>query len=90
VAKASIRSYEEAASVFGATAWQRFRRITLPLLGPSIQSALIPRTVLAFEALFSGADQPGVHQGKSKPGLRGRSGVRGVDYGDHSPRRYST
>jgi len=41
--------YEEAASVFGATAWQRFRRVTLPLLRPSIQTALILRTVLAFE-----------------------------------------
>jgi len=41
--------YEEAASVFGATAWQRFSRVTLPLLRPSIQTALILRTVLAFE-----------------------------------------
>ncbi|MGH7104193.1 MAG: carbohydrate ABC transporter permease [Acetobacteraceae bacterium] len=40
---------EEAASVFGAGAWQRFRRVTLPLLRPSIQTALILRTVLAFE-----------------------------------------
>jgi multiple sugar transport system permease protein len=44
------REYEEAASVFGATAWQRFRRVTLPLLRSSIQTALILRTVLAFEA----------------------------------------
>lgn len=44
------REFEEAASVFGATAWQRFRRVTLPLLRPSIQTALILRTVLAFEA----------------------------------------
>ncbi len=44
------KEYEEAASVFGATAWQRFRRVTLPLLRPSIQTALILRTVLAFEA----------------------------------------
>ena len=35
--------------MFGATAWQRFRRVTLPLLRPSIQTALILRTVLAFE-----------------------------------------
>jgi multiple sugar transport system permease protein len=41
--------YEEAASVFGATAWQRFRHVTLPLLRSSIQTALILRTVLAFE-----------------------------------------
>jgi multiple sugar transport system permease protein len=44
------QEYEEAASVFGATAWQRFRRVTLPLLRPTIQTALILRTVLAFEA----------------------------------------
>ncbi len=44
------KEFEEAASVFGATAWQRFRHVTLPLLRPSIQSALILRTVLAFEA----------------------------------------
>jgi multiple sugar transport system permease protein len=42
--------FEEAAQVFGATAWQRLRRITVPLLRPSIQTALILRTVLAFEA----------------------------------------
>ena len=29
--------------------WTRFSRITLPLLPPSLQSALILRTVLAFE-----------------------------------------
>jgi multiple sugar transport system permease protein len=43
------KEYEEAADVFGATPWQRFTRITLPLLKPSIQTALILRTVLAFE-----------------------------------------
>src|SRR5438477_3498142 len=43
------REYGEAAEVFGATAWQRFSRITLPLLKPSLQTALILRTVLAFE-----------------------------------------
>lgn len=43
------REYGEAAEVFGATAWQRFVRVTLPLLKPSLQTALILRTVLAFE-----------------------------------------
>lgn len=43
------KEYEEAADVFGATPWQRFFRITVPLLKPSIQTALILRTVLAFE-----------------------------------------
>jgi multiple sugar transport system permease protein len=43
------KDYAEAAEVFGASAWTRFRKITLPLLKPSLQSALILRTVLAFE-----------------------------------------
>jgi multiple sugar transport system permease protein len=43
------KEFSEAAEVFGAGAWTRFRRITLPLLKPSLQSALILRTVLAFE-----------------------------------------
>jgi multiple sugar transport system permease protein len=43
------KEFGEAADVFGATPWQRFRRVTLPLLRPSIQTALILRTVLAFE-----------------------------------------
>ena len=43
------KEYGEAAEVFGATPWQRFTRVTLPLLKPSIQTALVLRTVLAFE-----------------------------------------
>lgn len=43
------KEYSEAAEIFGAGPWTRFRKITLPLLKPSIQSALILRTVLAFE-----------------------------------------
>lgn len=43
------KEYGEAAEIFGATPWTRFRRVTLPLLKPSLQSALILRTVLAFE-----------------------------------------
>jgi multiple sugar transport system permease protein len=43
------KEYGEAADIFGATPWVKLRRITLPLLRPSIQSALILRTVLAFE-----------------------------------------
>ncbi len=44
------KEYGEAAEVFGASPWKSFTRITLPLLKPSIQTALILRTVLAFEA----------------------------------------
>ena len=43
------KEYGEAADVFGATPWQRFTRVILPLLKPSIQTAMILRTVLAFE-----------------------------------------
>jgi multiple sugar transport system permease protein len=43
------KEYAEAAEVFGANAWQRFTKVTLPLLKPSIQVALILRTILAFE-----------------------------------------
>ncbi len=43
------KEYYEAAEVFGASAWKRFLRITLPLLRPSLQTALILRVILAFE-----------------------------------------
>lgn len=43
------KEYGEAAEVFGATRWQRFRRVTLPMLKPSLQTALILRVILAFE-----------------------------------------
>jgi multiple sugar transport system permease protein len=40
----------EAARVDGATAWQRFRRITIPLLMPALLVALIFRTLDALRA----------------------------------------
>lgn len=43
------KEYGEAAQVFGATGWQRLRHVTLPLLRPSLQVALILRTILAFQ-----------------------------------------
>lgn len=43
------KEYYEAAEVFGASPWKRFVRITLPMLRPSLQTALILRVVLAFE-----------------------------------------
>jgi multiple sugar transport system permease protein len=39
----------EAADVYGATNWQKIRRVVLPLLRPSLQVALILRTILAFQ-----------------------------------------
>lgn len=43
------KDYNEAAEVFGASFWQRLRHVTLPLLRPSLQVALILRTLAAFQ-----------------------------------------
>jgi multiple sugar transport system permease protein len=43
------REFNEAAEVFGAGFWQRLWRVTLPMLKPSIQVALLLRVILAFE-----------------------------------------
>ncbi|WP_290870433.1 sugar ABC transporter permease [Hamadaea sp.] len=43
------RDYDEAAAVFGANYWQRLRKVILPQLRPSLQVALILRTILALE-----------------------------------------
>ncbi len=43
------KDYQETASVFGAGRWQTLRHVTLPLLRPSLQTALIIRTILAFQ-----------------------------------------
>ncbi len=39
----------EAAEVFGASLWQRVRHVILPMLKPSLQVALILRTILALQ-----------------------------------------
>ena len=43
------KEYYEAAEVFGAGPWKRFTKITLPMLRPSLQTAIILRVILAFE-----------------------------------------
>jgi multiple sugar transport system permease protein len=43
------RDYDEAAAVLGASYWQRLRHVILPQLLPSLQVALILRTILALE-----------------------------------------
>lgn len=43
------KDYDEAASVFGATYWQRLRYVILPQLRPSLQVAMILRTILALQ-----------------------------------------
>lgn len=43
------RDYLEAAEVFGAGLLDKVRRVILPLLRPSLQVALILRTILAFQ-----------------------------------------
>jgi multiple sugar transport system permease protein len=59
--QAISREVLEAAEVFGATLWQRVRYIIIPLLRPSLQVALILRTILAFQVfgvviVLSGGD----------------------------------
>ena len=43
------KEFNEAAEVFGAGFFQRLRTVTLPMLKPSIQVALLLRIILAFE-----------------------------------------
>ncbi len=43
------KDYLEAADVFGACSWQKVTRVILPMLRPSLQVALILRTILAFQ-----------------------------------------
>ncbi|WP_461768291.1 carbohydrate ABC transporter permease [Pseudothermotoga sp.] len=43
------QEYLEAADVFGFSTWKKFVKITLPLLKPSIVSALLIRTLFAFQ-----------------------------------------
>lgn len=55
--------YLEAAEVFGADYWTRLRKIVIPLLKPSIQSALITRTLFAMQIfgivwILAGRDIP--------------------------------
>lgn len=43
------KDYLEAADVFGASLWQKVRHLILPLLRPSIQVALILRTIFSLQ-----------------------------------------
>jgi len=57
------REYLEAAEVFGASYWTRLRHIVFPMLKPSIQSALIIRTLFAMQIfgivlILAGRDIP--------------------------------
>lgn len=59
--QAISREVLEAAEVFGANLWQRIRYVIIPLLRPSLQVALILRTILAFQVfalviVLSGGD----------------------------------
>lgn len=57
------QEYIEAAEVFGADYWTRLKKIVIPLLKPSIQSALIIRTLFAMQIfgivwILAGRDIP--------------------------------
>jgi len=74
------KEYYEAAEVFGASSWKRFIHITLPLLRPSLQTALILRTILAFE-VFAVVSALG---GTNLPVLMGETYVWQFDLQDTS------
>lgn len=57
------KDYLEAADVFGATQWEKFRYIIFPLVKPSLQTALIIRTLFAMQVfavvwILAGRDIP--------------------------------
>ena len=57
------KEYLEAADLFGFSRWKKFTKIILPLLKPSIMSALLLRTLFAFQIfgvvwLLAGRDIP--------------------------------
>ncbi|MBW8003945.1 MAG: sugar ABC transporter permease [Planctomycetes bacterium] len=61
--KVISKDYLEAGDVFGFSGWQKFFHITLPLVMPSLQSALLIRTLFAFKIfgvvwLLAGRDLP--------------------------------
>ncbi|MET9671205.1 sugar ABC transporter permease [Streptomyces sp. NPDC006475] len=43
------KEYDEAGQVFGGSSWQRLRHVTLPLLKPNLQVALILRTIMGMQ-----------------------------------------
>ena len=62
------KEFGEAAEIFGASPWTKFRKVTLPLLKPSIQSALDPADRARLRGL-----RGGVRPGRTQlPGPRGR------------------
>lgn len=73
------KEYDEAAEVFGAGPLKRFFLITLPLLRPSLQTALILRTILAFEVFAVVA----VLAGNNMPVLMGETYSWQFDLQDH-------
>ncbi len=57
------KEYIEAAEVFGASTWVKLRHIIMPMLKPSLQSALLIRTLFAFQVfgvvmVLAGRDIP--------------------------------
>ena len=72
----------EAAEVDGATRWQRFRRVTLPLLRP----ALLPAVVLGAIWTFNMFNVVFLVSGGEPDGIDRHPGQRGVPLGVHARR----
>jgi len=70
--------YLEAAEVFGASQWQRIWQVMLPMIRPSLQVALILRTILAFQVFAVVV----ALAGRAMPVLAGEAYSR---YGEFNP-----
>jgi putative spermidine/putrescine transport system permease protein len=62
----SVTEYEWAAATLGASRWQRFRHVTLPLIAPSVVSA----SLIVFAFIFGSFEIPFL-LGKSYPPMLG-------------------
>jgi len=74
----------EAAEIDGAAAWQRFRRVTLPMLKPTILVVLVLRTVEALQAFdiiygLTGGGPGGATQ--NLPMYLYQQGILGLNFG---------
>ena len=74
------KEYVEAAEVFGANLIQRLRHIILPLLKPSLQAALIIRTLFAFQVF----GQVWILAGRDIPVLAGEAYYQQVEIKNYS------
>ena len=65
--------YEEAAQCLGATRWQTYRRVVLPLIGPGVSAGLLLSFIIVFnEYLVTLFVHPAGPHHRAAPGLQPR------------------